>query len=1128
MPERIYGIGMGALVAPAIVAVLLLLLFSYLHRQTRDPFFGIWKVAAVLYAASFALSAASQVLSAHPAFMVLSHLLFVAVALAALVSTRMLGGGGAHFSGSDAALGLAGAAWVGAHHMFPSPYLPAVEVGIAGVLVFCAVRFFRHGRRRDLVSFRLAGASLATWALVLVAGHWNDAPHVPPTGVDYLLASLPLVVLGVSMLMVLLENERRVMQENLLAFSSLDVDTSRLLSAAEMEPVLLRMLGRLMGLVSASGGVLCVADTWRDSLPSVVFRLSPEFLHALESRISLEFLAQMANGRGGLAVITGAGEPGEGMGAPGQAARMADLRRLLAQERAGSLTVLTLQTREREMGLLALAHPEGWSPASSQARLLLALGMQIAMTLENYVLMDQAQRRTREHELLNQIGQAISSRLDPEEVLRTIYTELGRLFDTRTFYVAFQEGDEVHFELLVDDGEMQPKRRRKASNGLTEHIIRTGQPLLIRTDIDAVRARLGAAPMGARPARSFCGVPILINQRPAGVMAALNYDREGVYTERDLSVMQTAAGQVSVAIENARLFAQEQRRARHLGFLNTISRAAISTHDAEQMLTEIVTEVQTNFRFEHIGIGLLHYGSKEMEIKAEAGTGPSNVGKRIPLGTGAMARVVRSGEMVLLQGGQDPPAGLLPGCRSLLCIPITYGQKLMGVLNVESTRENAFAQQEVLILRTLADLLATALHNSMVLQRLQQQSITDGLTGIKTRRFFLEALQSEWKRAARSGRPFSVVLIDLDKFKEVNDTAGHLEGDLVLARVGRLLEQKCRQSNVVARYGGDEFVILMPETTVEQAQVLSERLRLWLATDPLLHERGITGSFGVATFPLHGATVEDIIRVADAGMYVSKHAGGNRVSTAEELAEAESESTMAQKQVISAYMQRFVESEGQGPGSVDELVAMLRRMGASLKGAGGEHPLRDAVAALARAAETREAHATGHTEAVTRYVEAMGRELGMGEKELDELVYAARVHDIGKIVIPESVLNKASELDAEEMALIRTHPAVGAQILEALPESASLRQYVQCHHEHLDGSGYPNGLQGEEIPLGARILAVAEAYVDMRTERPYAAARTPAEAATELESVSGVQLDGMLVRILLRQLKQEKVGRVGG
>jgi len=274
--------------------------------------------------------------------------------------------------------------------------------------------------------------------------------------------------------------------------------------------------------------------------------------------------------------------------------------------------------------------------------------------------------------------------------------------------------------------------------------------------------------------------------------------------------------------------------------------------------------------------------------------------------------------------GEANIQGILPYSRAVLCIPITYGETLLGVLNVESRNEDAFSPEDVLIMNTLADLLATALHNSFVFQKLQQQSITDGLTGIKTRSFFWEALSSEWKRASRSGRPFSVVLVDLDKFKEVNDTLGHLEGDLVLARVGRLLEQKCRQSNVVARYGGDEFIILMPETGVEQAQVLAERLRLWLSTDPMLQEHSITGSFGVASFPVHGFTAEEIIRVADAGMYVSKRAGGDRVSTANES--EDSESAAVQRQLISGYIEGFLHRQHTGPEHLDELLTTLRKL----------------------------------------------------------------------------------------------------------------------------------------------------------------------------------------------------------
>ena len=138
----------------------------------------------------------------------------------------------------------------------------------------------------------------------------------------------------------------------------------------------------------------------------------------------------------------------------------------------------------------------------------------------------------------------------------------------------------------------------------------------------------------------------------------------------------------------------------------------------------------------------------------------------------------------------------------------------------------------------------------------------------------------------------------------------------MLARVGRLLEQKCRQSNVVARYGGDEFIILMPETGIEQSQVLAERLRLWLATDPMLEEHHITGSFGVASFPVHGFSMEDLIRVADAGMYVAKHAGGNQVSTSDAFGEG----TAVQRQLVSGYIEGFLQREHNGPEHLEELV----------------------------------------------------------------------------------------------------------------------------------------------------------------------------------------------------------------
>ncbi len=934
-----------------------------------------------------------------------------------------------------------------------------------------------------------------------------------------LFGPVPQMLLGVAMVMVLFENERNAVQENALAFSTLGVDRMRLLSSSDLVPSMQVILDRLVAPLPTSHAVICISERWRAVLPSVQLGFSPEFAVNLDTSGAGEYVCELAYRCGGFVTFPNVAEMAEPLPAfPG--GRFEQFRQALLAQNVSNATAVSLQTREHNFGVILFPHAEQRLFGASNLKLLIGLALQIGLTLENYVIMHDAQRRSKEYQLLTQIGQAISSRLDQQEVLRTVQKELGQIFDTSNFYVAFQEGDTIAFHLEVEDGLLLPRRQRKADNGLTEYVLRTGHPLLIRSDLEHARERLGVTTVPRRPARSFCAAPILVNGRATGVMVAMSTEREYVFEQRDLDVLKTAAGQVSVAIENARLFGEEQRRSRQFAFLNSVSKTAISSEDAEQMLADIVGHIQKNFRFDHIGIGILDYATKEIEIKAEAGTTAREKGRKVPIAAGILGKVARTGESAMVNAKEGSRLqSLLPNARSVLCIPINYTETLLGVLNVESEQERAFSTEDSLVMNTLADLLATALHNSFVFQKLQQQSITDGLTGIKTRRFFWESLVSEWKRASRSGRPFSVVLIDLDKFKEVNDTYGHLEGDLVLARVGRLLEQKCRQSNVVARYGGDEFIILMPETAVEQAQILSERLRLWLATDPMLSEHHITGSFGVASFPVHGLAAEDIIRVADVGMYVSKKAGGDRVSTAED--KSENQGSAVQRQMVSGYIEGFLQRERTGADQVEELVVTLRKLAA-----GAEEKnlpiLTDSIEALTRAAESRELNAAGHGDAVAQYSEMMGRSLGFSPEDVRDLSFAGRVHDVGKLFVPERILNKNHALSEEEFQVLKTHPRVAGEIVSTLPSSERMQKAIEGHHEWVDGSGYPQGLRGEQIPLWSRIIAVADAYVNLISDRSMAPGKTSDQALTELEKFSGVRFDGMLVRILARELKAER------
>src|SRR6202795_1620167 len=925
----------GMVLIPGAVALLVLLVFTYLYEQNRHDYFRFWQLAWAAYTLHYALKAVEYFQGPSGLLYFLSSLLLVAMAICIFVSTRLMKEP-FQLKWYDVALTVTGVllAYVslrahmasGVFHekaIAPPIYL-RLEVGLAAMLLYCSFHFYRYAFRRNSVAFRTLAFSLALWAALMYAGQF----HQPFLGIvgqfGGFLGPIPQMLLAIAMVMVLFENERNAVQENALAFSTLGVDPRRLLSPADLVPSMTAVLDRLINPLPTRRAVICIAEQWRGVLPSVQRGFSPELIETLEKTGAGEYVCELAYRRGGFFTFRSVAEMAEPLPAlPGS--QFEGFKRVLAEEHIRHLTAVSLQTREHNFGVILFPHAQLRMFGSSNLRLLIGLALQIGLTLENYVGMYDAQGRTKEYELLTQIGQAISSRLDQDEVLRTIQKELGQIFDTSEFYIAFQESDEIRFELETEKNRVLPKRSRKVSNGLTELIIRTGQALLIRSDLEKTRERLGAAQIGGRPAKCFCGAPIMLGGRPAGAMVAMSTEREYVFQQRDLEVMQTAAGQLSVAVGHARLFAEELRRSRQLTFLNSISKTAISSEDAEQMLADIVAEIQKNFQFDHIGIGLLDYVTKEIEIKAEAGATAHAMGQRIPLGTGIVGRVARSNERMLVQkAGEEHALGVLPESRSVLCIPITYGESLLGVLNVESREENAFSEQDVLIMSTLAGLLATALHNSFVFQKLQQQSITDGLTGIKTRRFFWEALSSEWKRASRSGRPFSIVLIDLDKFKDVNDTFGHLEGDLVLARVGRLLEQRCQQSNVVARYGGDEFIILMPETGVEQAQSLAERLRLWLSQDAMLAEHFIPGSFGVASFPVHGFTAEEIIRIADAGMYVSKHAGGDRVSSADQS--EDSESAAVQRQLISGYIEGFLHREHTGPEHLEELLSTLRKL----------------------------------------------------------------------------------------------------------------------------------------------------------------------------------------------------------
>jgi len=384
-----------------------------------------------------------------------------------------------------------------------------------------------------------------------------------------------------------------------------------------------------------------------------------------------------------------------------------------------------------------------------------------------------------------------------------------------------------------------------------------------------------------------------------------------------------------------------------------------------------------------------------------------------------------------------------------------------------------------------------------------EEPITDGLTGLRTHSYFKEALDKERRGSTSSGRQFSLIMMDLDRFKQVNDRMGRQEGDKVLNAVAALLDSRSRPPNVVARYGGDEFAILMPEADTQHAGILAEELRAAVEADGFLRACEVTGSFGIATFPDHCRTQEEILRIADLGMCLARDCGGNCVKAAS--LSPKPEDAERDKRLLEAYLGVAVQPmSSTAPDASSHDHHNSDQM----------NPLFDTLSALAFAVEAKGPYMKDHAQAVSRLAAQIAIQAGLSPAEIGEIRLAGMVHDMGKLHVPEHVLHKPTLLTAEEFEIMKSHAAWGAKMLEPL-NVEPIQRIVRHHHERHDGKGYPDGLAGDGIPLGARIVAVAECFHNMLSDLRYKSARTFQDALEELRRCSGTQFDPQVVSAFL-------------
>jgi diguanylate cyclase (GGDEF)-like protein len=414
----------------------------------------------------------------------------------------------------------------------------------------------------------------------------------------------------------------------------------------------------------------------------------------------------------------------------------------------------------------------------------------------------------------------------------------------------------------------------------------------------------------------------------------------------------------------------------------------------------------------------------------------------------------------------------------LVAIAVAFGLVLM------SERPSGAQEQWLITVGTvvLAGILVGALKANVerLITRLASAAHTDPLTGLSNRRAFQDAVELELERARRGGRPVSLLVADLDHFKRVNDRLGHPGGDEVLKRFAGQMTRLTRGVDLPARLGGEEFALVLPEAAKHDALLVGERLRRAVKAAFVDTTTPLTVSIGVTTFPDDGQTVDDLLRAGDQALYAAKRLGRDRT-------------VLFNADVIADVVQEEPATDAHAPGHLS------------------------AVLVLAETIDARDSGSGQHSQLVGRYARAAAVGLGLPQPEVERIALAGVLHDVGKIGVSDAILRKPGPLDKNEWGEMRKHPELGARIL-AGADLPDLAEWVFAHHEKVDGSGYPLGLREDQIPLEARILAVADAYEAMTSARPYSAAMSPEEAAAELNRCSGTQFDPRVVQGLLTAL----------
>lgn len=481
--------------------------------------------------------------------------------------------------------------------------------------------------------------------------------------------------------------------------------------------------------------------------------------------------------------------------------------------------------------------------------------------------------------ILYDASQAVLSTFDLDEVLNQILSIIRDYFQLQNGAVMLLDKNkqELYVQCHFGRSNVDIGYRVPVGKGLTGTAAKLKRPIYA-ADVSKDSRYLARV----EETKSEVAIPLMVRDEVVGVLD-FQSDQLEYFDAGMIDLLTLFSTQASMALENARLYSLERRRAEQLEAINAVARQTTAVLDLDELLTVVCRLILEWFHIDHVAVLLLE--GDALHVRAYEGTLTPNLdmGSQLEPGAG-LAFVALTQSKSLIENDVSVVDSYIAGfleTKSEMCVPLIFFGEKLGVLALDSASHDAFDQEDVQPLESVADICAAAIQNAHYFEKMKQLAYVDGLTGIFNRRYFEMRIAEELERASRFAGRMSVIMVDIDHFKRLNDEFGHLLGDEVLRDVSNILKQQLRKADMVCRYGGEEFAIVVPETTGANALVVAEKLRRQIETHPFPGvPRPVTISCGVADYPTHGNSRDEVVAAADSALYLAKQAGRNQVVAA--------------------------------------------------------------------------------------------------------------------------------------------------------------------------------------------------------------------------------------------------------